>query len=281
MRRLLVAFVVAFVVVGAFVGAGCDRSVRRVGGGGGGGNGEGDDLGAVGGEDFSSIANDLGPAAAGDLLSSANDLRSGAADLSSSARPDLGDLVDLGATARPDLASSGGPVTGGPCLSGATGATALRVRWANGGGTATPVNEVFGLPDGSRQKVGAYGYQIGFTPSFVDPYLGQGGLQLDGSDFVDLELSTVGLSAIRSATLALYGRSFNTTTSGSFSWQTFEGTGATATSSFPNSAPYTWSAGDMTTEISPGDNRVLIRIKAGGASGSLVVHRIELCLDAS
>jgi hypothetical protein len=233
-----------------------------------------DDLSSVGGSDFASIANDLS-SIANDLLSIANDLSpTSGSDLAP--RP-----ADLSPSANDLSTGGGGPINGGPCISGATGATAFRVRWANGGNTAYAVQEVFGLPDGSRRKAGAYGYSIGFQPSYVDPFLAQGGLLLDSSDFVDLELSTVGLSTIRSATLALYGRSFNTTTSGSFSWQTFDGIGATPTSSFPNSAPYTWSAGDMTAEISPGDNRVLIRIKAGGASGSLVVNRIELCLDAS
>jgi len=278
MRRL---WPIVVVVVAAVALGGCDRGLRRAGGGedlganGGGGGGDGGGGAVV---DFSSSVTDLGAPSADLSSSTARDMLSSANDLAPATTPDL-------APARADLSSGGGggggPVTGGPCLSGAPGATALRVRWSNGGGTATPVYEVFGLPDRSRQKAGAYGYQIGFTPSFVDPYLAQGGLQLDSSDFIDLELSTVGLSSIRSATLALYGRSFNTTTSGSFTWQTFDGTGATATSSFPNSAPYTWSAGDMTTELSPGDNRVLIRIKAGGASGSLVVNRVELCLDAS
>jgi hypothetical protein len=37
----------------------------------------------------------------------------------------------------------------------------------------------------------------------------------------------------------------------------------------------------MTTEISPGDPNVLVRIKAGPASGVLVVNRIEICMQAS
>ena len=37
----------------------------------------------------------------------------------------------------------------------------------------------------------------------------------------------------------------------------------------------------MTSEISPGDAGVLIRIKAGPSSGSLVVSRIEICMEAS
>jgi hypothetical protein len=155
------------------------------------------------------------------------------------------------------------------------------VRWAQSGSTAYPVYEVNGLPDKSRDHTGAYGYQIGFTAQYVDPFLAQGGLQLDSSDFVDIELTTVGVSAITSAKLALYGRSFNTTTSGSFNWQTFDGTGTTPTNTVSNVAPYAWYSGDMTSEISPNDNGVLIRIKAGPSSGALVVNRIELCVQGS
>jgi hypothetical protein len=174
-----------------------------------------------------------------------------------------------------------GIITGGPCMSGADGATAYRVRWANGGGTAYPVYEVNGLPDRTQDHVGAYGYQIGFTPPYVDPYLAEGGLQLDGSDFVDIDLSTVGIASITSAKLSIYGRSFNTTASGSFNWQTFRGTGATPTNFVSNVAPYAWYTADMTTEITAGNDGVKIRIKAGPSSGSLVVNRIELCVVAS
>lgn len=174
-----------------------------------------------------------------------------------------------------------GVISGGPCMSGQAGQTAYRVRWAKSGSTAYVVYEVNGLPDKSRDKTGAYGYQIGFQPQYVDPFLAQGGLQLDGSSFVDIELSTVGVSSISSAKLALYGRSYHTTTSGSFHWQTFDGTGTTATNAVSNVAPYAWYAGDMTTEISPNDDGVLVRIKAGPSSGSLVVHRIELCMQAN
>jgi hypothetical protein len=172
-----------------------------------------------------------------------------------------------------------GVITGGPCMSGQAGKTAYRVRWAQSGSSAYVVYEVNGLPD-QTDHTGAYGYQIGFTPQFVDPFLGEGGLQLDGSSFVDIELSTVGVSAITSAKLSIYGRSYNTTASGSFHWQTFDGTGSTPTNHVSNVAPYQWYAGDMTTEISPGDNGVLIRIKAGPNSGALVVNRIEICMQA-
>lgn len=178
-------------------------------------------------------------------------------------------------------AASMGIITGGPCLSGAAGATGYRIRWTGGNGTAEPVYEVDGLPDHSRDHAGAYGYQIGFTPSFVDPFLAQGGLQLDGSDFVDLELTTAGVGHIASAVLSIYGRSFDTTTSGSFNWQTFVGTGGSSTDFVSNVAPYAWYSADMTTELAPNDATTLIRIKAGPSSGVLVVNRIELCLQAS
>jgi hypothetical protein len=37
----------------------------------------------------------------------------------------------------------------------------------------------------------------------------------------------------------------------------------------------------MTAAISAGNNGVLIRIKAGPSSGSLVVNRIEICMQAT
>lgn len=174
-----------------------------------------------------------------------------------------------------------GVITGGPCISGVAGATAYRIRWANAGGTAQVVYEVDGLPDHSRDHAGAFGFQIGFVPQFVDPFLGEGGLQLDSDDFVDLELTTVGVHAIDRATLSIYGRSFDTTTSGSFNWQTFDGTGSSAIDAVSNVAPYRWYSADMTTEISAGDGMVLVRIKAGPSSGVLVVNRIEICMQAS
>jgi hypothetical protein len=178
-----------------------------------------------------------------------------------------------------DAASS--VITGGPCLSGTMGQTAYRIRWSNAGGHAQAVYEVNGLPDHSRDHAGAYGYVIGFQSSFVDMFLGSGGLQLDGSDFVDLEITTAGVSHITSATLSIYGRSYNTTASGSFNWQTFVGTGTSPTNSVSNVAPYAWYSADMTTEIAPNDPMTLIRIKAGPSSGALVVNRIELCMRAS
>jgi hypothetical protein len=174
----------------------------------------------------------------------------------------------------------GGIITGGPCVSGAPGATAYRVSFANAGGSAQVIYEGNGLPDTSRDHTGVFGYQIGFTSSYVDTFLAEGGLQLNSSSFVDIELSTLGVTTIHSATLSIYGRSYNTTTSGSFNWQTFSGTGSAPSNLVANSAPYQWYGADMLTEIEPNDDSMLLRIKAGPSSGSLAVHAIELCLDA-
>src|SRR5215470_6956974 len=121
-----------------------------------------------------------------------------ASDAPAADTPATGDAPAGDGSGTPDAApdAPAGVITGGPCISGATGATAYRVRWADAGGTAQVVYEVNGLPDHSRDHAGAFGFQIGFVPQFVDPFLGDGGLQLDSDDFVDLELTTAGVSAI-------------------------------------------------------------------------------------
>ena len=224
----------------------------------------------------SALAADAGGASDGALAADAG------AALDAGALPDAGVMADAGLMADAGVMADAavGAITGGPCLSGADGATGYRIRWAgNGpGSTAYPVYEVDGFPDTSRDHAAAYGYQIGFTPTFDDTFLGIGGLVLDSSDFIDLEMSTAGVPHLAKATLAIFGRSFNTTASGSFSWQTFVGTGAAPTNLVANSAPYQWYAADMTAAINAGDATVLLRIKAGPSSGSLIVNRVELCI---
>lgn len=226
-------------------------------------------------------------------LAGASDLReptdfAGASD--AAMPPDFATSPDLAAPSdlatRPDLAAPpdltpSGPITGGPCLGSVTGATALRIRWSDGGGRATLSYEVQGLPDRSRFKVGAYGYGTGYVPQFADPFLGPGGLQLDGSSFMDIEISTVGVHRINNVTLSIYGRSYSTGSSGSFNWMTFTGSGSTVTNYVSNTTPYRWYPADATTSINPDNGGILMRVKAGGSSGSLVVNRLEICIDAS
>jgi hypothetical protein len=141
--------------------------------------------------------------------------------------------------------------------------------------------ELNNLPDTSTWKVGAYSQSIGFTPVFSDIFLGEGGLDLSGTVFIDVDLSTAGISSIQHVTLSIYGRSFNTTTSGSFTWQTFQGTGASPSGGVSNSAPYKWYSADATAAFTPGNSAVKLRIKAGPPSSALVVNRVELCFDGT
>ena len=173
--------------------------------------------------------------------------------------------------------------TGGGCVSGASGTHVVRFRWrgSGAGSTAYVDYETNTLPDTSRWRVTANSRSIGYRPVFDDVFLGEGGLDLEGTAFIDVELSLSGLSSLRGVTLAIYGRSFNTTASGSFEWQTFDGTGAARWGLVANSAPYEWYGADATTEFTAGDAGVLLRIHPSGPSGALIVNRVEVCFDAS
>ena len=219
----------------------------------------------------SARGNDLGMAA--DLATSTDDLGHGSTDMAHGS-------MDL-AHGSTDMARATGIISGGPCSSGATGATAIRVHYTNAGGQAQVNYDAFGLPDGSRENVSVYGYQIGFTSTYDDYFLGVGGLVLDDSDFIDISISTAGVSTIRSATLSIFGRSFDTTTDGSFSWQSFAGTGAAPTDLVSNVAPYSWYSADLGGAIDAGNSMILLRIKSGPSSDSLIVHTLEICLDAA
>lgn len=190
--------------------------------------------------------------------------------------PDIGP-PDLGP---PDM----GPPSGG-CVSGATGTHVARFRWngSSSGSTAWVSYEANNLPDTSRWRAGAYSRgPIGsYTPTWQDPFLGEGGVELGGTVFFDIELSTLGLSSIRNVTIAIYGRSYNTTTSGSFTWLTFDGSGASPSGGVANSAPYEWYGANATSAFTPGNDGVLLRLEAGGPSSSLVVNTVEICFDAS
>jgi len=157
----------------------------------------------------------------------------------------------------------------------------VRFRWtgSGSGSTASVVYEANTLPDTSRWHVSAGNGTIGYTPVFVDPFLGNGGLDLEGSVFMDIEISTAGLTAIDRATIAIFGRSYNTTTSGSFTWQTSAGTGAAPSNLVSNVAPYSWYGADATAAIRPGQSGALVRLRAGPASNALVVNRVEICVD--
>jgi hypothetical protein len=154
----------------------------------------------------------------------------------------------------------------------------VAVRWYDGGNRATISYDTWGLPSRAPSRVGVYGYSIGFVPQFVDPYLGAGGVLLDGSSFIDVEMSTVGVPNIGSATLALYGRSYSVSSSAGFEWLSFSDSGSTPSAFVSNVAPYRWYAADLGSSVAPGDAGVRLRIRAAGGSGAIVVNRLEICI---
>ena len=154
------------------------------------------------------------------------------------------------------------------------------LRGSGAGSTAYVRYDLNDLPDSSRWHVSAASRSFSYTPVFDDPFLGDGGLDLSGTVFMDVELSTVGLSSIRNVTIAIRGRSFNTTASGSFHWMTFSGSGAAPTNLVANSAPYEWYGADATSAFVTGDGGALLRIMPGPSSNSLVVASVEICFDA-
>lgn len=180
-----------------------------------------------------------------------------------------------------DDAGTDGGLSSGDCISGATGTHAVRFQWQGNGPNSTAYvdYEVNELPDTSRWHVGAYSSSFSYSPVYTDTFLGEGGLELSGTVFIDVELSTAGLGALDQVTIALYGRSFNTTSSGSFTWQTFSGTGATPSGHVANSAPYQWYLADATAALPAGDASTLLRLRAGPSSNSLVVNSVEICFD--
>ncbi len=171
-------------------------------------------------------------------------------------------------------------ITGGPGASGAPGLTAFRITWLDNGGKADASCTVMGLPDDEGFLAAAHGYSVGFTPAFIDQYLGEGGLELNSSDFIDITFSTSGISSISHATLSIFGRSYSTVSKAGFTWQTFDDTGTTPADFVSNGVPYAWYSADVLSGVTPGETNGLLRITASGGSGALVVSQIELCLDA-
>ncbi len=201
------------------------------------------------------------------------------ADIGTDSDPDTGPdaFADTGdASSDADTAAAAGD-----CISGATGTHAVRFSWQGNGpnSTAWVDYETNELPDTSRWHVGAYSQSFSYSPVYTDTFLAEGGLELSGTVFIDVELSTDGLGPLNKVTIAVYGRSFNTTSPGSFSWQTFSGSGATPSGFVHNSAPYEWYRAEATAALPAGDDGILLRLEAGPPSNSLVVHSVEICFD--
>jgi hypothetical protein len=228
------------------------------------------DSGNSGGSDAST---DAGFADSGHDASSAD---AGSSDVGSA---DSG-ATDSGST---DAGTADAGASAGDCVSGATGTHAVRFEWLGNGpnSRAYPSYVVNELPDTTRWRITANARSFNYQPVFGDTFLGPGGLIMQGTTFMDIELSTGGLSSISNVSLAIYGRSYNTTSPGSFSWLTFDGSGAAPSGIVANSTPYQWYRADATSAFVPGNAGVLLRIEPEGPSNSLVVNGVEICFDAT
>lgn len=226
---------------------------------------------------------DQGTAIGADADTGPRDLsRNQTVDLTTGGGTDLsgGGGIDLSTGGPTDL-STGGPTdlanARPPCQGAAGGFAAFRFSYSANGGTSARL-DAFGLPDNSNWQA---------TPVFATMIVDQGnggGLDISGGNYILIRYSVRGLSQITRATVSVFGRSYNTTASGSFeTWTPIHGTRQTPVNSFSNAWPYRWSSLDFTGLVQPNDDPGLtgIRLYARGGSDSLVISRVELCLEAS
>lgn len=160
-----------------------------------------------------------------------------------------------------------------PCTNG-PGWVAFRFHYEPG--TTSAFLDELGLPDSSNwEAVPAFSTQVTDT-------LHGGGIEIASGNWILIRYSLAGLSVINGATFSVYGRSYDTTASGSFdAWSPLYGDAASPTSSVSNAWPYAWTSIDYSTQLAVGDDPGLtgIRLYAGPASDDLVIHTVELCID--
>lgn len=208
----------------------------------------------TGWDDPEDLAGSGGPVdltGARDLTGVVQDLTAGPADLS-------GSPVDLAGKS--------------PCTTGG-GWTAFRFVFD---GSTSARTEVFGLPDRSNWQAGP-----AFAATYEDALHG-GGVTITSGNFLLVRFSLDGISRINSATLSVFGRSYNTTASGSFrGWSPLYGDISSPTNSVSNAWPYKWTSVDYTANVRVGDNKNLtaFRLHGGPSSGTVLVKRVELCID--
>jgi hypothetical protein len=192
--------------------------------------------------------------------------------------PDSG-VTDTGS---PDarVTDASGSTEGGarhtPCTRG-PGWVAWRFHYnANEPGTQAHL-DVYELPDSSNWEANPV-----FSTSIVDSIHG-GGLEVASGNWVLIRYSVAGITAIRSATFSVYGRSYDVSASGSFNaWTPLYGDAPSPTNSVSNAWPYEWTSIDFTGHVRAGDAPGLtgIRLYSGPSSNDLAIHAVELCVDA-
>ena len=191
---------------------------------------------------------------------------------------DAGSGVDSGSSiidaSSVDSSDASPPLLGPPCSHG-PGFVAWKFHYK---GSTSAITDVYSLPDNSNwQAVPAY------STMFSDALHG-GGIQIGGGNWILIRYSVSGMSTIKSATLSVYGRSYDTTTSGSFNaWSPIYGDNASPTNSVSNAWPYTWTTIDFSGSVKVGDSPGLtgIRLYSGPNSNVLVINTVELCIEGS
>lgn len=161
-----------------------------------------------------------------------------------------------------------------PCRRG-VGWTAFSFHYKN---STTVVVDTLGLPDRSNFQA-----STGVLATYEDAARG-GGINLVGSDYVLIRFSLNGLTRISSATLTMFGRSYSSTTKGSFRAKSpLHGTIATPANAVDSAWPYDWTSVDYTANVRVGDAKAdtAIQLYAGPSSNNLIINTVELCLDAS
>lgn len=170
---------------------------------------------------------------------------------------------------------SGPPLLGPPCTHG-PGWIAWKFHY---NGSTSAITDVYSLPDKSNwEAVPAYPN----SASWADSIHG-GGINIGSGNWILIRYSVVGLTQIKKATLSMYGRSYNTTTSGSFNaWSPLYGDNPSPTNSISNAWPYAWTTIDF-AGVKVGDSPGLtgIRFYSGPNSSNLIINTVELCIDGS
>jgi hypothetical protein len=160
------------------------------------------------------------------------------------------------------------------CLNG-RGWAAFRFHYSPNNGTNAIV-DAFGLSDSSNWEATPV-----YSTSVVDSGNG-GGLEIASGNWILIRYSVAGLTQINGARFSMYGRSYDTTTSGSFeAWTPLYGSASSPTNSVSNAWPYAWTTVDFTGFVQVGDDPGLtgIRLYAGPNSNDLAIHTVELCID--
>lgn len=219
----------------------------------------------------------------------ADDDALGDAGGSETGKPNIGPQFDGGADSGSSDASTdddGGTTTtdaggdakqnllGPPCSHGA-GFVAWKFHY---NGSTSKITDVYSLPDSSNWDVAP-----AYSTSFVDSIHG-GGIEIGSGNWLLIRFSVAQMSQIKGATLSVYGRSYNTTTSGSFDgWSPIYGDVKSQTNSHSNAWPYQWVSVDYSANVKVGDPPGLtgLRLYSGPNSNDLVINTVELCIDGS